>query len=66
MSQKRCDNTEDFKYGKFQRLKNAIFMKNQYILTPALLILPLSGPIFPAIRITRVCNIFEDKYRANL
>jgi hypothetical protein len=41
-------------------------MKNQYILTPALLILPLSGPIFPAIRITRVCNIFEDKYRANL
>jgi len=48
MAQKRCDNTEDFKYGKFQRLKNAIFMKNPYILNLTFLILSLSGPIFPA------------------
>jgi hypothetical protein len=46
--QKTCDNTEDFQDGKFQGLKNAIFMKNPYILTLILLILSLSGPIFPA------------------
>jgi hypothetical protein len=47
MAQKRCDNTEDFKDGKFQWLKNAIFMKNPYILIPGSLDFIAFRPYFP-------------------